>query len=161
MKEIFATISEAILLVVLSCCSINLQPDDYFGFSKQSFTVVEEMDTHGGFLGDGAYYLILDCSNNADAALNIVANWNQLPLSRNLNLIMYDGEKDGVAYGYNLSEVAHMPTIENGYYRFEDRHSEANDASDDSGLFSRSSFNFSLAVYDSDTNRLYYFEFDT
>ncbi len=159
--KISATISALILLVVLSSCSIDPQPDNYFGFSKESFTVVEERDTHGGFHGDGSCYLILDCSNHVDAALNIAANWNQLPLSENLKLIMYGGEKDGMTYGYNLSEKAHMPAIENGYYRFEDRHSEANDVSDDSGLFSRASFNFSLAVYDSDTNRLYYFEFDT
>lgn len=161
MKNILATISAWVLLVVLSSCSINPQPDDYFGFSKQSFAVVEELDTHGGFQGDGSYYLILDCSNNVDTALNNVDGWNSLPLSENLNLIMYGGEKNGMTYGYDLSEEAHMPAIENGYYRFEDRHSEANDAYDDSGLFSRASYNFSLAVYDRDTNRLYYFEFDT
>ncbi len=161
MKKIFVIITLSAFLIALSACSINLQPDNYFGFSKQSFTVIEEKDTHGGFFGDGSYYLILDCSNNVDTALNIVANWNQLPLSENLNLIMYGGEKDGMTYGYNLSEEAHMPEIENGYYYFEDRHSEAKDASDDSGLFSRASFNFSIAVYDSDTNRFYYFEFDT
>ena len=153
MQKTLAAIFAAALLLVLSSCSINLLPDNYFGFSKQQFTVVEERDTHGGFLGDGSYYLILDCSSNTDAALNIVANWNPLPLSENLSLIMYGN--------YGLSEEAHMPAIENGYYCFEDRHSEANDASDDSELFSRASFNFSLAVYDSDTNRLYYFEFDT
>ena len=119
------------------------------------------MDTHGGFVGDGSYYLILDCSDNTEDALSIVADWNELPLSENLNLIMYGGEKDGKTYGYDLSEEAHMPVIENGYYYFEDRHSEAKDVSDDSELFSRASYNFSLAVYDSETNRLYYFEFDT
>lgn len=161
MKKFLAIIIVSTFLIALSSCSINPRSDLYFGFSKQSFTVVEEMDTHGGFHGDGSYYLILDCSNNVDAALSNVANWNQLPLSENLNLIMYGGEKDGMTYVYNLSEEAHIPAIENGCYCFKDRHSEANDASDDSGLFSRASFNFSLAVYDCDTNRLYYFEFDT
>lgn len=162
MKKILATISACVLLAVLSSCSLAIQQDNYFGFSKQNFAVVEEMDTHGGFLGDGTYYLILDCSNNEDAALNIVADWNPLPLSENLNLIMYSGEKGGVSYdGYSLSVEAHMPVIENGYYCFEDRHPTADDVSDDSELFSRASFNFSLAVYDIDTNRLYYFEFDT
>ena len=149
------------LLFLLSSCSFILQSDDYFGFSKREFAVVEEQDTHGGWLGDGYYYLILDCSGNADEALKKVAGWNSLPLSENLNLIMYGGEKGGVFYGYELSETAHMPAIKNGYYYFVDRHSEAKDASDDSGLFDRFSFNFSLAVYDSDTNRFYYFEYDT
>lgn len=162
MKKISAIIILAALLLALPSCAFDSQSDDYFGFSKQNFAVVEEQDTHGGWLGDGSYYLILDCSNNVDTALKNVEGWNSLPLSENLNLIMYGGEKDGVSYdGYNLSEEAHLPEIKNGYYFFEDRHSEANDASDDSGLFSRFSFNFSLAVYDSDTNRFYYFEFDT
>jgi hypothetical protein len=26
---------------------------EYFGFAKKDFTVLEELDTHGGFLGDG------------------------------------------------------------------------------------------------------------
>lgn len=161
MKRILAVVYAFVLLAALSSCLTSLLPDNYFGFYKQRFTVVEEKDTHGGFVGDGAYYLILDCSDNTEDALSIVADWNELPLSENLNLIMYGGEKDDVTYGYDLSEKAHMPVIENGYYYFEDRHSEAKDVSDDSELFSRASFNFSLAVYDSDTNRLYYFEFDT
>ena len=161
MKRILAVVYAFVLLAALSSCLTSLQSDSYFGFSKQRFTVVEEKDTHGGFVGDGSYYLILDCSDNTEDALSIVADWNELPLSENLNLIMYGGEKDGKTYGYDLSEEAHMPVIENGYYYFEDRHSEAKDVSDDSELFSRASFNFSLAVYDSETNRLYYFEFDT
>ena len=162
MKKISAIIILSALLFALASCAFDSQSDNYFGFSKQIFTVVEEQDTHGGWLGDGSYYLILDCSNNVDRAMKNIEGWNSLPLSENLNLIMYGGEKDGVSYdGYNLSEEAHMPVIENGYYYFEDRHSEASDPSDDSGLFSRYSYNFTVAVYDIDSNRFYYFEFDT
>lgn len=132
-----------------------------FGFAKRDFTVIEELDTHGGFLGDGSYYLILDCSNNKEQALDKVKGWNKLPLSENLNLIMYGGEKDGVTYGYELAKEAHMPKISNGYYMFEDRHSESKDNKDDSDLLDRHSSNFSVAIYDCDTDRLYYFEFDT
>lgn len=161
MRKKFAIILALFSIIALSACSIGTQTYDYFGFSKKDFAVVEEQDTHGGFLGDGSYYLILDCSNNTEAALEIVDSWNSLPLSENLGLIMFGGEKSGVSYGYNLSEEAHIPEIENGYYCFRDRHSEAKDSSNDSELFSRASFNFSLAMYDSDTNIFYYFEFDT
>lgn len=51
--------------------------------------------------------------------------------------------------------------IENGYYIFEDRHSKSEDRQDDSELFNRSSYNFSLAIYDCDTDRMYYFEYNT
>lgn len=133
----------------------------HFGFTKRDFAVVEELDTHGGFLGDGLYYLILDCSANKEKALEIVEHWNKLPLSENLNLIMYGGEKDGVAYGYELAEEAHIPKIENGYYIFIDRSTESVDSADDSEILKRNSFNFSIAIYDCDTDKMYYFEFDT
>lgn len=161
MRKIFAIMLALISIIALPACSVDTQPDDYFGFSKQNFSIVEEQDTHGGFHGDGSYYLILDCSNNIETALEIVDSWNNLPLSENLDLVMFGGEKNGISYQYNLSEKAHIPKIENGYYCFTDRHSKAKDPSDDSELLNRSSFNFSLAVYDSDTNRFYYFEFDS
>lgn len=135
--------------------------ETYFGFSKDDFIVEEETDTHGGFHGDGSYYLMLDCSENREKALENVKGWKELPLSKNLNLIMYGGEKDGMTYGYNLAEEAKIPEIENGYYYFCDRHSESIDSSDDANLLSRTSFNFTLAIYDSDTDRMYYLEFDT
>lgn len=133
----------------------------YFGFQKSDFSIVEEKDIHGGFHGDGSYYLIMDCSENKEKALEILSGWKELPLSENLSLIMYGGEKDGMAYGYNLAEEAKIPRVENGYYYFCDRHSESTNSADDSELFNRSSFNFSIAIYDSDTDKMYYFEFDT
>ena len=133
---------------------------EYFGFAKKDFSVIEELDTHGGFHGDGSYHLILDCSANKQDAAEKVSTWNTLPLSENLALIMYGGHKDGMWYGYNLAEEANIPTIENGYYIFQDRHSDSRDTADDSALFDRTSFNFSIAIYDSDTNIMYYFEFD-
>ncbi len=129
------------------------------GFDPSEFAVVHEEDTHGGFHGDGYTSLILDCSSASDKALSLVSEWTPLPLSENLELIMYGGVRDGVTYGYELAEEAHWPHIEHGYYRFNDRQSE--DPSDDSGLFGRYSFHFELAVYDTDSHTLYYFKFDT
>ena len=137
------------------------QTTEYFGFAKKDFSVVEELDTHGGFHGDGSYYLILDCSDKKEKALEKVKDWNKLPLTENLNLIMYGGKKDGVSYGYELAKEAHIPEIRNGYYMFKDRDSECEDDRDDSELFNRYSFNFSIAFYDCDTDKMYYFEFDT
>ena len=74
---------------------------------------------------------------------------------------MYGGEKDGINYGYNFAEEAHWPKIKNGVYKFVDRHSESKNISDDSEMLDRYSFNFSIAVYDLDSDILYYFEMDT
>lgn len=149
------------LLSLVPVGNYLVQSKEYFGFAKKEFSVVEELDTHGGFLGDGSYYLILDCSDNREEALEKVKGWNKLPLSENLHLIMYGGEKDGRTYGFELAEEAKMPKIENGYYIFEDRNFESKDSRDDSELFNRYSYNFSIAVYDMDTDRMYYFEYDT
>ena len=133
----------------------------YFGFTKKDFAVVEALEDYGGFGVDGSHYLILDCSDNKQKALEIIKDWNKLPLSENLNLVMYGSEKDGVIYGYELAKEAHMPKIENGYYIFEDSQLKGKDRSDDSKLLYRNSFNFEIAVYDCDTDKMYYFEFDT
>ncbi len=158
MKKVFSLIMcFAIMLSLAACSSEGTAYKEYLGFTKKDFTVTEEGDFEGG----GSYYLILDCSENREQALENVSSWNKLPLSENLNLIMYGGEKDGVSYDYNIAEKANIPNVENGYYFFVDRHSKSTDSSDDSELFNRYSFNFSLAVYDSDTDMMYYFEFDT
>lgn len=150
-----------VLVICLSFSACGIIQASYFGFQPSAFTVVEEKDTHGGFLGDGEYYLILDCSENIEQAEELIKDWKPLPLTENLQLAMYGGEKNGVHYGYNFAEEAHWPEISNGVYKFVDRHDEAFDKSDDTNLLNRYSFNFSIAVYDLDTNIFYYFEQDT
>lgn len=54
-----------------------------------------------------------------------------------------------------------IPEVENGYWFFYDRHCESMDLSSDASIHQRSSWNFTLAVYDADTKMLYYFELDT
>ena len=69
----------AILLLLLK--PINNYTDittPYFGFTKKDFSVIEELDTHGGFQGEGSHYLILDCSDNKEKALEIVREWKKL-----------------------------------------------------------------------------------
>ena len=105
--------------------------------------------------------LIISVSEKREEATELIRDWTPLPLSENLQLMMYGGEKDGVNYGYNLAEEAHWPVINNGVYKFVDRQIRVGDQSDDSYLLDRYSFNFSVAVYDLDTDTLYYFEYDT
>ncbi|WP_206214163.1 hypothetical protein [Adlercreutzia sp. ZJ304] len=161
MKKTFLLMVGLLIMLNLVACSGQNESSEYFGFSKKDFIIEEEADTRGGFHGDGSYYLILDCSKNKNKALENLSGWTELPLSENLNLIMYGGEKDEMTYDYNLAEKAKIPEIENGYYYFYDRHSDSANSSDDSELLDRSSFNFSIAVYDSDIDRMYYSDFDT
>lgn len=131
--------------------------DAYVEVIKELFTVVEEEDTHGGFHGDGTYSLALDCSQNKEVAMQLIKSWNAFPLSENLQTILYGSD----ARSSLLAEESNIPEITNGYYYFCDRHSESTDACDDTNLFSRASYNFTVMIYDSNTDRLYYIEFDT
>lgn len=132
-----------------------------FDINEKDFTVIEEQDTHGGFHGDGTYHIALDCSDNKEKIYEKISDWSELPLSENLQLIMYGGEKDGCTYGYNFAEKTNIPAVNNGYYCFLDRYSEATDKHSDIELFNRYSYNFSLAIYDADTDILYYIREDT
>ena len=158
MKKIVSLIMcFAIMLNLAACSEWLLGRSDFFGFSKRDFTVMEEVNNHGGFHGDGSYYIIMDCSKNKEKALEILSDWKKLPMTENLNRIMFKYENDGM----NLAEEAKIPMVKNGYYFFYDRHSESADSSDDSEIFGRGSYNFSLAIYDSDTDMMYYYEYDT
>ena len=77
----------------MSSCGILNEKNNVLGFDVTGYNIIEEKDTHGGFHGDGTYHLILDCSSNSQKARNMVRDWTPLPLSENLNLIMYGGEK--------------------------------------------------------------------
>lgn len=133
-----------------------------------NFSICEDIyndDSHGGFLGDGELVKILNC-NNTDILNKIKEkNWKSLPLSENLNLIMYGGEKDGRIYSYNLAEENNIPKIETGYYYFIDRYAkyygDLSDIHSDEKIFDRYSFNFTIIMYDIDKNYIYYYELDT
>ena len=48
-----------------------------------------------------------------------------------------------------------------GWYYFYDRHTESLNRNDPSDILERSSFNFDIAIYDADTDTLYYISIDT
>ncbi len=148
------------LIVSLSACSSNVsyqeQVNNICGLDITGST------SHGVFLGNGALTVEFDCTEISESVMQKMKDWEILPLSENLQLIMYGGTRNGVSYdGYNLAERYGIPEISNGCYFFLDRHSEASNVNDVASLFDRGSFNFSLLLYDFDNAKLYFFEFDT
>ena len=132
------------------------------GLDITESVIVSEEDSHGGFLGDGVLTVKFDCTEISDSVLQQIQHWNALPLSKNIRLIMYGGSEYGINFdGYNLAEEYGIPYVENGCYYFRDRHSESTDPTIDTNLLSRSSYNFSLLLYDLDKSILYLFEYDT
>ncbi len=140
------------------CNKSSRNVDEEFNFSKEDFVIIEEIDTHGGFHGDGSYYLTLDCSKNQEKVIEIVEDWNSFPLSENLHKAIYEKH-------YGIVDEKKLPKIENGYYKFLDRHREVSNEEispfDDSNLFNRYSYNYTVAIYNLDTQTMYYFEYDT
>lgn len=108
--------------------------------------VLEYWDTHGGFHGDGEIFAMIrgTCRFSEDPY------WHRLPLSDNV----------AAALKACLGEEQ-IPAADKGWYYFRDRHPEALDRGDDSRLNSRASRNFTVAVYDGETDILYYYEYDS
>ena len=103
-------------------------------------------------------------SQVADA---IAANaaWTPLPLDETAQALAYgvtreDGGEVFSAGPYLTDDSGDplLPGIANGFYRLIDRHS---DAGDGQNLLERASLNVTLAVYDADSDTLYFCEMDT
>lgn len=164
MKRITYVLILCVFLTLSACggeTSYQEYVQDFCNLDISGSTIISGEDTHGGFLGDGALMVKFDCTEISDSVLPQVEGWQKLPLTENLQLIMYGGTRDSVAYAYDLAEEYGIPKIANGCYFFLDRHSEATDPKNDKELFDRYSFNFSLVLYDYDTAMLYLFAFDT
>lgn len=137
---------------VLTNISNELEVDAHKG------TVIFVFDDHGGFHGDGTGYVKISFSNS-DCLDEIKESsaWKPLPLTENIahlvSIIQYDLQRE--------DGNPEIPEIKNGYYCFVDRHSESRDRKDDSEVFDRHSYNFTVAIYDTDTDILYYMGFDT
>ena len=130
-------------------------------------TLIENVDSHSGFHGDGAS---LQTWTFEDESLlkQIQADsaWKTLPLTENLEAVLY-----GVTYEEGLSVTTigpyvsfseeQLPRVEHGYYYFVDCQAESEQQHSDEQIMERASFNFSIAIYDTDTNTLYYVEVDT
>lgn len=156
------------VFVVLMPCNgcVEKKSDEQYVSGQLNFTLpavenIESSDTHGGFHGEGHYVVKMEFDESSGVELlEQIKNkkeWKELPLEEALELLMYGGSKGGSSYGYYFAQQAGIPKIENGYYYLIDRQPE----NEGTSLLYRRSFNFSLAIYDSSQNVLYYYEIDT
>lgn len=116
-------------------------------------------DTHGGFHGDGSTFVTAACMDGVAAELAADGRWRALPLPEPLSQAIYGDD----THGSLLMDGAagNVPAIENGYWFFCDRHAEHASAEDPTALWTRGSFNFTVALYDADTGALFYYALDT
>ena len=103
---------------------------------------ISSSDTHGGFHGDGISCVALQAQALA------------------YGVTREDGGEVFSAGPYLTDDSGDplLPGIANGFYRLIDRHS---DAGDGQNLLERASLNVTLAVYDADSDTLYFCEMDT
>ncbi len=145
------------MVIMVGVCACGSQ-SEYEPFSEllnieiDAKSVVSDDDTHGGFHGDGSRLIVVQYDDDTmEETISEADNWKKLPCSDNLNTFIYQ------PYDSNL----HIPEISNGYYFFYDRHSDAQNHYSDEDLLNRASFNFTFALYDSDTKKLYICSYDT
>lgn len=152
-------------LMVLTACTFGGTLEDLSGKLSADLsqgTVVTEEDSHGGFHGDGERWVEVSLEEDISSALE-EAGWQELPLPEPLETAMYsvteaDGERTitrGTCFQRDI------PWVSDGYYFFRDRHSESADPADPTELLERGSYNFTVALYDRDSQTLYYGEVDT
>ena len=154
--------------VLLSACGSKDSIEPTLDISKmidieiKDHNMINHIETHGGFHGDGTTFYSMEIVNN-DTIEEIKSEWKEMPLTENLTALVYGLKDETSSIGPYISEdgEALFPKVENGYYYFYDRHSESKDRFDDTDVLDRHSFNFIIAIFDTDTNRLYYSKFDT
>ena len=119
------------------------------------FVKMEEKDTHGGFHGDGeALVKVYFSDKQAEKFIRKIdknIHWDKLPMKDILQTCINN----------NITDEISVPIIENGYWFFLDRHSKATDKYNYNDMFDRASSNYSIAIFDIDSNVLYIYSLDT
>lgn len=159
MKKVISAMCIIVALAfLLGSCGYN----DYrnkiskaLGIDIPSGAPMKSVDTHGGFNGDGATWVSVGFTSDKNPTEQIKNNhdWKPLPLDEVAEVLAHD-----LKIQLDNGEATLMPEVENGYYIVIDRHSEKNENDD---ILGGTSYNFTMAIYDTDANILYYCEFDT
>lgn len=167
MKKVCGKILAICLLAAALCgCRSYEDVSMILGADVDMAKVMMESDTHGGFHGDGIRYIEFTFADDSFLQKIQADNtWHALPVQEwEITALLYGTEQDGVSYGAALCDdegAPLFPTVENGYYLFYDRHAESETPFSGTGVLERNSYNFTIALYDADTNMLYYAELDT
>ena len=162
MKKFISILIVFMLVMLFSGCNKSFTPDGYIrkaiGISLPKNAAITYRDTHSGPFGDGEYFAAVKIPDEeVESFLKTIENkkWVPLPLRDDINALLYGGVVDEVEYLGELTETE-IPKIETGYWYFHDRSEEKS-----KDLLNRYSYNFTIAMFDTDTNTLYVYELDT
>ena len=171
-KQAVFCMAAALSLLLTACGSQTPQEEvsQALGIDVSSGQVISASDDHGGFHGDGTTFVQLQFSDGeALKQIEESGDWEAFPLDRTAQALVYGvteqtgTEETGIMVyqtgPYLTGEEGDplVPEIREGYYRLIDRHAKAGETD----LLDRASLNFTLALYDTDTDTLYFCEMDT
>lgn len=86
--------------------------------------------------------------------------WHEMPMDTTVRALLHGGVAKVPRFWDDYS-TALMAPVEEGYWFFLDRHSQAEDPWDTNAFTERKDYHFTLAVYDSATGKLWCFTMDT
>lgn len=165
-KKYFIVTAMVILTFVLTACGSNGYQKTIskeLGIDVSSGNKLSYSDDHGGFHGDGTTFASLSFSD--EKVLEQIkknTNWKAFPLDDTVRTLIYGVSDETSSIGPYLTDnkgYPLVPDIQNGYYILIDRQVEEQATGAD--ILHRSSFNFTLGIYDVDTHILYFCELDT
>ena len=150
------------MVITLSACtSMNKQNEisKQLSIDVSQATQVSNYDTHSGN-GDGTTCIVLNFQNeNVLKEIEANPDWKRFPLDETAQILAYGYEDKTSQIGpfvTNDKGENLIPEIENGYYILVDRQSNQTD-----NILDRGSFNFTLGIYDTENNNLYFCKLDT
>jgi len=122
----------------------------------QDVQILEAFDTHGGFHGDGEFYLVLQFNKRQISKFvdEVSKNnkWQKLPVSDLHNSIGRNFR------GWEKRRYEVPSKAKNGYYYFHDFQRDWYPNDPNAGKYS---VNYVIAILDLDSNRLFVFQIDT
>ena len=124
----------------------------YFKIGYSECRMIKKEDTHGGFHGDGHLAAILDCFNHKET-INNKRNCFSLPTDDEYIIDLIHSHELNEKFKFNDEEFD-INKIQNGFYCFYGRNMR------EDGSSFKFYYNFDLAIYNLDTNYLYYYDFD-
>ena len=173
MKKQAAFCMAAALSLLLTACGSQTPQEEVsqaLGIDVSSGQVISASDDHGGFHGDGTTFVQLQFSDSGVLEqIEESGRWEAFPLDRTAQALVYGvteefgTEETGITvfqdgpYLVDSDGDPLVSEIREGYYQLIDRHAEAGQ----SDILDRHSFNFTLALYDTETDTLYFCELDT
>jgi len=170
LRKIVLFVAVVFMLTLCTACGSMTSVDrseqisSVLGVDVSAAIAVTTIDSHGGFHGDGTSRVLFQFDDKGcEEQIKNNALWKPLPLTENLTALVYGIRTETTAIGpyIDIDGAPAIPKIDNGYYFFLDRNYKSTDPYDDTDVLIRASFNLTIAIYDSDTDILYYSEFDT